>query len=237
MRTWLYGLLTLAVASGASASSVRKDFANIWSAREADYISSDQTAEKSEIDLTRQLVQTYNANGPTLVQDFQNAMGATRNHGQSTARLKLLKEFEAFMATKPTPAGAQAWMQGKIAQIKEAVPGTQAEEERLAKVKIGVDEPADQWIREKARSAQISGMMSGLVSELTLIDDNLRAYYQGVGAEQQEARETRRRILGGLAAGLAAAAATPPPPPRPASSFNMTCSKLGTWTNCNGSVH
>lgn len=37
---------------------------------EADHLS-DQTAEKSEIDLTRQLVQTYNANGPTKGSRFE----------------------------------------------------------------------------------------------------------------------------------------------------------------------
>lgn len=235
MRIWVGGLLALALATSAGASSVRKDFSGIWSAREADYSTSDQAAERAEMESATKLVQSFNANGPTLVDDFQTMVVATRNHGQSTARLKLLKEFEAFMTTKPTAAGAQAWIQGKIAQIKEAMPGTQAEEERLAKVKIGVDEPAPQWIREKAKAAQISGMMGGLISELTLIDENLRAYYQGLGVEQEEARETRRRILGALAAGLAAAPAASAPPR--ASSFNMTCSQTGIFTNCNGSAH
>ena len=107
-----------------------------------------------------------------------------------------------------------------------------AEEARLTKVKVGTDEPAAQWVQEKARSAQISGMLSGLIGELTQIDQDLHLYYEGLGVEQERSAANRRAILGGLAAGLAAAARSAPPPPR---DFSMTCSQLGPFTNCNGS--
>ena len=231
MRFIMIGLTVSALAAATAGANVRKDFQGIWSAREADYSASDQAAASQEHDVTIKFVETFKSNGPTLVPEFQSLMAVSYGHARATARYKLLKEFEAFMATKPSGAGAQAWMQGKIAEVQPAIAPAAAEEARLAKIKLGVDEQAGQWVQEKARAAQISGMLSGLISELTLIDQNLRSYYAGRGVEQQQAAETRRRILGGLAAGLAAAAATAPPPPR---NFSVMCTQTGPLTNCNG---
>jgi hypothetical protein len=232
MRIVIGLALWATLSASAAASSVRKDFEGIWSAREADYSASEQASATQEHDDTLKFVETFKSNGPTLAPDFQSLMAVSFSHAQATARYKLLKEFEAFMATKPSAAGGQARMQGKIAQVQPAVAPAAAEETRLASVKIGIDEPAGQWVQEKARAAQISGMLSGLVAELTLIDQNLRSFYEGRSIEQQQASETRRRILGGLAAGLAAAAAATPPPPR---NFSVMCTQTGSFTNCNGS--
>lgn len=91
-------------------------------------------------------------------------------------------------------------MQGKVPELQRAVPGAAAEKDRLNKINVGVDEPAVQWIGEKAKAASISGMLAGLIGELTLIHQNLRACYQGRAVEQAEAVESQARWAAALAA-------------------------------------
>ena len=222
MRIGLAACVAFLLAMPASASNVRKEFAGIWTAREADYASADAAADKAERDTSAKFIETAKASGPTLIDDFKAAILAVHAHGEATARLKLLREFEAFMATKPSSAGAQGWMQGKVAELQQAVPVAAAEEGRLNKIKVGVEEPGTQWIGEKAKAASVSGMLAGLIAELTLIDENLRAYYQGIGVEQAHAAEDRARWAAALSAmgqSLSAASRAAPQP------FNVLCTR------------
>ena len=231
MRYKVAALAVAFLATAAQSANIRKEFAGIWSARETSYATADQAADKNERDTAVKFIEVAKADGPTLVDTFQVAMAAIRAHGEATARLKLLKEFEAFMATKPSGAASQAWMQGKIDEIQRAAPGAAAEEERLNKVKIGVDEPTTQWIGEKAKATSVSGMFAGLIGELTLIDENLRAYYQGRATEEAQAAQNRARwlaVLGAMGRSLQANAAAAPRP------FTMMCTRTGPFTNCNG---
>lgn len=230
--------IALSLAGGAAAANIRKEFAAIWSAREKDYVASQQAAAEVEKSRSASFLEIAksNATSDTLVPSFQTALSATRQSSFETSRLKLLQEFEAFMATKPSGAAAQAWLQGKVAQIQAALPAGPVEEERLRKVRIGIDEPVGQWIAEKGKAASFEGMIQGLTSELTLIDQNLRAFYVGLGEQEAAARERWARISAALMATgqalQAQAANAQAQAPRP---FSMTCSRLGNFTNCSGS--
>lgn len=182
MRTIYLAALSLMIASPATASTY-KDFVKVWDARDATY-----RAERAALDANAQsaaarAVEALVAADPEASEDLVLALTAAWSLSELVGRGQMLFQLREHMAEKPSAALSEAWLQGKADEIRRRAVDADLIERQIDVLKNRDSTSVKLWIAALERLSMMRGNISGMASELLLIDQNLRSYYRARGEE------------------------------------------------------
>lgn len=174
--------LMLLVAVPAQAS-VHSDFVKIWDARDSTY-----RAERAALDANAEAsagraIEALVAGDAAAADDLELALTAAWSLSELVARGQTLWELREHMATKPSAALSEVWVQGKFDEARRRQTDADLIERQLQVLRSRDRISVQQWIAALERLTMMRGAISGSASELMLIDQNLRSYYRAKGQE------------------------------------------------------
>jgi hypothetical protein len=138
-----------------------------------------------------------------------------------------LIEFRKFMATKPSAARTELWIQEKSAELQRDE--TSLEVQRQSIEAFPAETPEVDIVLATQSWVVAHGKLQGRVGEILLIDANLRSYFTARGEEKARSRSALAAILGGMATGLQQQNGFAPAPPLP---LTTRCNTYFSGTVC-----
>lgn len=199
MLQWIGLLMMSAAIAGPVGASVYKDFSKVWEQRDATYRTERQALEARARLSADTAIQSLTAGDPTAPDDLVMALTAAWSLSELVGRGQLLWALREHMASKPSAALSEAWLQGKIDELrrKDAEADLIAEQMDMLKGRDTVS--VQHWIAALEQLSMMRGNISGAASELALVHQNLGSYYRARAEEQAEAQAMVARVLAGLA--------------------------------------
>lgn len=229
MRTlWIAAPILFAAASPSEAKSVHKEFSEAWASRDNGYAANftELLKEANEAVAAFRIAVDEQQPREQRIALFNVAMEKAHAASAARGRGMLLIEFREFVARKPSAARTELWVQEKASELQRE----EAELTELQKTIQALPEGTsdNELIAATQKWMEMHGQLQGRVSEITLIDANLRSYFAGRGEEQAKKRNALAGLLGGLAA-MGQQDGYAPPPPMP---LTTRCNTYFSGTVC-----
>lgn len=221
-------LASMAVSPPASASSVQKDFAALWVAREARY-----EAEQVSLDGEVQEAATRPAEPLTAEEGehhYERMLKALDAAAYMRGRRDVVKALIVHMQSKPAPELTEAWLQERADEVRRDRDGLNSRYKALTdKGRVPADGNKN-YFEETFRIATMAGLVRGRAAELALTYQNLGSFYEAKGEQDERRRRARAAFFGALA-GSARSYDSQSTPPR-----TTTCrsQSFGTAVTCTG---
>jgi len=183
MVRWIGVLVTALAISSAATASAFKDFSRIWEERDQTY-----RAERESLDLRAKstadtAVQALVRGEPTAPEDLNLALAAAWSLSELVGRGQALWAFREHISTKPTAALSEAWMQGKVDDLRRRQVEADMIERQIDILKNRDSVSVQQWIAALEQLSMMRGNIYGAAAELALIDRNLASYYKAQSGE------------------------------------------------------
>ena len=212
----------------AAAKSVHKEFLESWDERLARYGLQQQMAAVRLKDASDALGQAMKENQSDINAQTAAFFSASDELGYVVARAELTRKLIQFMAMKPSSTRAELWFQEQMSELAEAERVTRAEFERVAALKIGEGNVTSASLAiSMGETVFRKGAWRGQLDELKLAGENLATYYREKDERDSANRARWAAALGSLGQSLQAQS-------QRQNGFMMTCTTLGSFTNCNG---
>lgn len=225
---WIAAPILFAAASPSEAKSVHKEFSEAWASRDNAYAANftDLLNEANEAVAAFRTAIDEQRPREQRIALFNAAMGKAHAASAARGRGMLLVDFREFIGQKPSAARTELWIQEKASEL-------QRDEAALAELQKSIQAlpegtPDNDFIATTQKWMEMHGQLQGKVSEILLIDANLRSYFAGRGEEQARKRNALAGLLGGLAA-MGQQDGYAPPPPLP---ITTRCNTYFSGTVC-----
>ncbi|QEH77343.1 hypothetical protein [Rhizorhabdus histidinilytica] len=198
----LIGILLMALMlSGAVEASVYKDFEKVWEARDKTYRSERETLEVRAKSSADRAIQALVMGERTGGDDLTLALTAAWSLSELVGRGQTLYALREHMAARPSLALSEAWLQGKIDELRRKAGEADLIEGEMEILKGRDTISVQQWIGALEQLSMMRGTISGSAAELALIEQNLSSYYRARAGEQAD----RQRLIASVLVGLSAA--------------------------------
>jgi hypothetical protein len=193
--------LTLILAASASASAY-KDLQRLIEGRAQQYTERRPALEQRTQQSAAIAVRSIQTIEPSAAQALDTALADTRQLSYLYGRYQTLWALRQHMEKKPPLAASEVWLQQQVAAIKAKMAAADSAENDVRRTAPGKDVPLITWVGAIERLAQDRGYNEGAVAELSLINEDLRAYYAARAEEHERAVRLRTALLIALAATL-----------------------------------
>ncbi|MFD2500521.1 hypothetical protein ACFSTI_18885 [Rhizorhabdus histidinilytica] len=175
----LIGILLMALMlSGAVEASVYKDFEKVWEARDKTYRSERETLEVRAKSSADRAIQALVMGERTGGDDLTLALTAAWSLSELVGRGQTLYALREHMAARPSLALSEAWLQGKIDELRRKAGEADLIEGEMEILKGRDTISVQQWIGALEQLSMMRGTISGSAAELALIEQNLSSYYR-----------------------------------------------------------
>lgn len=175
-------LLSLVAATPAAASAYR-DFVGVWDARDATYRAEREALDARAKSSATRAVEALVMSAPEAPEDLVVALAAAWSLSELVGRGQTLWALREHMASRPSAALSEAWMQGKVDELRRRLAEADMIERQIDILKGRDTVSVQHWIAALEQLSMMRGNISGAAAELTLIDQNLRSYYRAQSRE------------------------------------------------------
>lgn len=194
--------VALAVVAAPAHASLHGDFVRAWDARDQSY-----RAERAALDARAKgaadrAIAALVEDDPTAGEDLSFALTAAWSLSELVGRGETLGALREHMASKPSAALSEMWMQGKVDELRRRKADADLVERQMEILRGRDTVSVAQWIAALEQVSMMLGNISGSAAELELIGQNLRTYYQARSPEQSASAARWAEVL--LALGAAA---------------------------------
>lgn len=200
MRNYVVALLLLVAAPGQA--SVYRDFVKVWDARDQTYRAEREALDASAKASAERAIHALIVNEPDAPDDLVAALTAAWTLSELVGRGQALFTFREHIASKPSAALSEVWMQGKVDEVRRRQADADMVERQIDALKDRGRVSVMQWIAALERLSMMRGSIAGTAAELELINQNLRSYYR---ARNEEGGQTAA-LWGSVLVALADAA-------------------------------
>jgi len=175
-------LLSLSMASPLSAS-VYGDFVKVWDARDQTYRAERETLDGRAKSSAGRSIEALVANDPAAGDDLVLALTDAWALSELVGRGQTLWALREHMASKPSAALSELWMQGKVDELRRRQVEADIVEGQITMLGARDTVSVQHWIAALEQLSMMRGNISGSASELALINQNLVTYYQARAQE------------------------------------------------------
>ena len=227
MRRLVLLALLVAICSPAFGRSVREEFAPLWAARLSQY-QAEQAATRQRVE---DAAKPPSDSDPARAEaHYANLLQALVADGEVKGREQVASDLIAHMRNKPSAELSEAWIQGLADRVKRDRDDLNSRSEALKRQGSAKLIAPKEYFEETFKLAATAGIIRGRASELALIDQNLRSFYQAKGGQDEQRRRARAAFFGALAGSFGSTPAPPSPP------WIATCqtTAFGNSTTCRG---
>ena len=134
-------------------------------------------------------MEALSAGEPTAPKDFVLALTAAWSLSELVGRGQTLFQLREHMATKPSAALSEAWLQGKADEVRRRELDADLVEQQIDLLKGRDTISVREWIAALERLSMMRGSIARSAAELQLINQNLASYYRGC---RQRARQVEQ---------------------------------------------
>lgn len=197
-------LVTALMLSSGVEASVYKDFEKVWEARDKTYRSEREALEVRAKSSADRAIQALVMGERTGGDDLTIALTGAWSLSELVGRGQTLFALREHMATRPSLALSEAWLQGKIDELRRKAREADLIESEMEILKGRDSISVQHWIGALEQLSMMRGAIWGSAAELALIEQNLSSYYRARAGEEADRRRLVASILAGLSAGVRA---------------------------------
>lgn len=210
--------------AAAYAGPTHKEFAQVWTERDARYVEQHSSLDKVARQATANFLRT-----PGSGSNLEQMIAAIKAASYVDGRGAMLRSLRIQMEKKPSTAKIELWLQEHSDAIRGDSRALQAKIDTLKRMTEAGQGGSDSYFEEAVAATIMSSTLQGKAEELWLIDHNLSSYLRAQGQEDTERREARARILGAISAALSQASSAPPAMRQ---GWTTRCDTYGAQTQC-----
>jgi len=182
MRNLVVMLLLLVTAP--VQASTYKDFVKVWDPRDQSYRSERGTLETNAQSSASRALESVVSDDPAGPDDLVMALTAAWSLSELVGRGQTLYVFREHMGSKPSAALSEAWMQGKVDELRRRQSEADMVERQMNVLRDRARGTVGEWIAALERLSMMRGTIAGTAAELVLINQNLGSYYRARSEEQ-----------------------------------------------------
>jgi hypothetical protein len=168
------------------------------------------------------------SNAPDVQAKFNALTAASDDLGYRAGRAQMSQSLLKFMDSKPSAERGELWLQEQINTLGQSAKKARADLDRVNAMKIGDNgTSADSLLNDFGMAIFFGGAVRGQAEELSLINENLRAYYRVKNQQDAERRAVWSDALRNIGQSFQDQS-------RANTGWTALCTTFGRTTNCPG---